>query len=354
MTNSKKTPPSRTFRSTPPKVGLEQGLELEQIGIVSTNNLTSTFTKQHTHTHTQQDTYRNKQLPWTWPNSPVVPGGILAALAANAAWNTLTPNPSDFAIDVLQIHFLSGPSPNLPMQLHVQRLNDTGRFATRLITTTQSHKPISHVTCSFIRLSAFGGPQISHSPSRKTSDKITHITLDDLDEGRNDMGPWLRYQRLSLTNDKSPSSSPEDSPPEDLVHTFAGTVFPSIQTSSSTRVHALGIIALSDFHVLNCPAIVHGLSLGQPALGDESRTPKETDFERYTSLNHTVNFHRHEGFRADELKYVEARSPWSGKRRGYVETRIFDGEGEGEGALIATCTQETYYVLKRGVRRGKL
>ncbi|KAM3415967.1 hypothetical protein BST61_g9457 [Cercospora zeina] len=150
MTDGKNALPARAFRSTPPKVGLEQGLELEQIG---------------------PDIYRNKQLPWTWPNSPVVPGGILAALAANAAYNTLGPSPSDFAIDLLQIHFLSGPSPNHAMQLRVQRLNDTGRFATRLITTTQSNKPISHVTCTFIRHSAFGGPSISHSPSRKTSEK---------------------------------------------------------------------------------------------------------------------------------------------------------------------------------------
>ncbi|PPJ50169.1 hypothetical protein CBER1_05196 [Cercospora berteroae] len=326
MSDGAKASSGRFFRSTPPKVGLEQGLELEQIGT---------------------DIYQNKQLPWTWPGSQVVPGGILAALAANAAYNTLT---SDFAIDMLQIQFLAGPSPKAPMQLKVQRLNDGGRFATRLITTTQAGRTISHVTCSFIRAAAFGGPSISHSPQRATSDKISEITLDDLDEGRHDEGPWLRYQRLSLTNDRI-GYDPEKSVPEHLVHTFAAKVFPEVQ-SSENRMHALGIIALSDFHVLNCPAIVHHLQLGQPALGDVNQTPGTPDFDRYTSLNHSIHFHRHEGFRADDLKYIEARSPWSGRRRGFVETRIFDSKGEGE--LIATCTQETYYVLKEGILKEKL
>ncbi|KAI5370764.1 Putative acyl-CoA thioesterase, HotDog domain superfamily [Septoria linicola] len=324
MKDGPRSRPGSYFRSEPPKVGLEQGLALEQVG---------------------QDTYRNVQAPWTWPNSPVVPGGTLAGLAAAAAYKTVA---QGFAIDMLSVQFIAGPTAKTKMHFKVDRLNDGGRFASRLVTTTQNGKIITHVTCSFVRASAMGGPSISHTPQRATSDAISKITFDDLDENRHDEGPWMRFQRLSLENDRM-GYRPERSLPEHLVHTFVATISPPIKAPES-EIHVLGIIALSDYHVVDCPPITHHLGFGQPLLGDETRTPTNNDFDRFTSLNHTVHFHAHEGFRADEFTYIEARCPWSGRRRGLIETRIFSKDG----TLIATCTQEGYYVLKEGILKEKL
>lgn len=56
----------------------------------------------------------------------------------------------------------------------------------------------------------------------------------------------------------------------------------------------------------------------------------------YTSLNHGVYIHRHDAFRADEMCYIEARSPWAADGRALVQTRIFARDG----GLVASCVQE--------------
>ena len=42
-------------------------------------------------------------------------------------------------------------------------------------------------------------------------------------------------------------------------------------------------------------------------------------------------------------------SPWTNRRRAEVDSRIFSREGK----LVATCVQESYYVLKGEGRRAK-
>lgn len=64
------------------------------------------------------------------------------SLAAAAAYETVTP---DFCIDTLQTHFLAGPKAELPLQLSVQRLSDTGRFATRVVMIEQAGMRMVHV-----------------------------------------------------------------------------------------------------------------------------------------------------------------------------------------------------------------
>jgi acyl-CoA thioesterase len=143
-----------------------------------------------------------------------------------------------------------------------------------------------------------------------------------------------------------------------MTYTSVAQISPPITPTdpSTTAIHqSLGIISLSDYHILDAPPTLHGLSFGLPIINDRSRTPTYTHFERYTSLTHTIHFHLHEGFKSDDLCYIEVTSPWARGRRAEVHSRIFGRDGR----LIATCVQGSYYVMKedlkgeRGVGGGK-
>ena len=101
-------------------------------------------------------------------------------------------------------------------------------------------------------------------------------------------------------------------------------------------IHLLAIIHLSDYHVMDCPLSIHGADFGLHKIGDHSRTPTPAGMKIMTSLNHTIHFHAHDGFRADELCYVEVTSPWAKDGRAVIHSNIFSTQG----LLIATCVQE--------------
>ena len=61
-----------------------------------------------------------------------------------------------------------------------------------------------------------------------------------------------------------------------------------------------------------------------------------------------------EGYRADELTYVEVSSPWARDGRAVVESKIFGTVDGTEGVLIATSVQEAYYILKDDEKESKL
>ncbi|KXT07853.1 hypothetical protein AC579_1206 [Pseudocercospora musae] len=315
------------YRNEPSKVTIEQALRLRRI---------------------DRDVFENEQEPFTWGGGTMVPGGVLMALAAAAAYETVS---TDFAIDMLQAQFLLGPRPTPAMTIRVQRLNDGGRFAFRIVSIEQERSVVCHVTCSFVRPSSLRDPSMAHSVRRATTHEIQSIAIDDLDFGRTDLGPWMRFQRLSITQDGNEQAATDHVAAENLVYTCAAHIEP-LMTSTEAKHHALGIIVLSDYHILDCPPHLHGKSLGQARIGDADRCFFPTDFERCTSMNHSIHFHVHREFRADEMTYIEARSPWAGQRRGYIESRIFTRSG----LLIATCAQRAYYVLAgiSGKEKNKL
>ena len=282
--------------------------------------------------------------------------------AAAAAYETVTP---DFALDTLSAHFLNGPKPDQPLQQKVQRLSDGGRFCTRVVTVEQGGTVMVHATCSFVRAASMMGPSMKHCVSRSSNQMIEKIILDDLEPGRTRLGPFMKFQRLPLEykgrflypdklivcgedhahllNHAGPEAGPdpENPSPQSYIFTSVAQISPPI-TSSQRRHQALGIISLSDYHILGCPPTVHKLPVGLPAINDTSRTPLPASFERNTSLNHRVQFHVHDGFRADDLVYIEVMSPWTNSRRAEIQSRIFSKDG----TLIATCVQEAYYVMK--------
>lgn len=185
-----------------------------------------------------------------------------------------------------------------------------------------------------------GGPTMTHSVQRATTQQLEKITLDDLEPATNSQGPIMKFQRLPLVY-TGVAPTPSNPPPESMTYTSVATISPAI-TSRERRVQALGIIMLSDYHILDAPPTLHGIPLTQPAIGDYTRKPVDNRFERFTSLNHTIRFHLHEGFRADELTYMEVNNPWTERRRAEVHSRIFAGDG----MLIATVVQGSYFVMK--------
>jgi hypothetical protein len=111
---------------------------------------------------------------------------------------------------------------------------------------------------------------------------------------------------------------------------------PPITAKRGTPAHILGVVYMSDYHVMDCPLNIHGVPIGLFPIGDQSKTPLPATMKIMTSLNHTIHFHAHDGFRADELMYVEATSPWAKDGRALINTRIFSRQG----MLIATVVQE--------------
>jgi len=101
-------------------------------------------------------------------------------------------------------------------------------------------------------------------------------------------------------------------------------------------MHILGIINLSDFHVMDAPMQLSNIPFGLPAINDRLRKPTPKKHKVGTTLNHSIHFHTHEGFRADELTYIEAETSWARDARAMISTKIFSKDG----LLIATCVQE--------------
>lgn len=267
------------------------------------------------------------------------------SLCAAAAYKTVT---ADFALDTLHAHFLAGPKTEPQVQLKITRISDSGRFAVRMVSLEQSGVRAVLVTCSFARVSKLGGASMTHSVRRKSKQTVRAITLDDLEEGKNAHGPYMKFQRLPLEY-TGPEPEPESPSPQSMTYTSVATISPAI-SSAEAPIHALGIVALSDYHVLDAPPTLHGIPHGVFDIGDSTRTPRPQQFERYTSLNHTVRFRAHGGFRADELCYVEVNSPWTNSRRAEVQSRIFDSAGN----LIASCVQEPFYVLNDRSKESRI
>ena len=122
---------------------------------------------------------------------------------------------------------------------------------------------------------------------------------------------------------------------ESGIVTSAAQTYP-IDSPAGSVDHVLGILNLSDYHVLDVPLQLSGITNGIYAINDHSKTPTPVETKVSTSLNHTINFHVHDGFRADELTWIEVETPWARDGRAMMVSKIFTKEG----MLIATCTQE--------------
>lgn len=114
--------------------------------------------------------------------------------ATAAAYKTV---PEGFRVDSLQVNFMLAPKANQPLVYKVQRLSQGRRFVARLISIEQDDGKICvTITASFVSGASWTGRTMTHTESMKTVEKVSHITLDDFDDGRSPLGPFMKFQRL--------------------------------------------------------------------------------------------------------------------------------------------------------------
>ena len=114
---------------------------------------------------------------------------------AVAAYHTV---PEDFVLDGLHAHFVGGADNKKPMQYKVVRSSSGRRFAVRSVTIEQDRRTLITATVQFVNGAPWNGPAMAYSVPRQTDHIIPQITLDDLEPGRNRLGPFMRFQRLPL------------------------------------------------------------------------------------------------------------------------------------------------------------
>lgn len=209
----------------------------------------------------------------------------------------------------------------------------------RLVTAFQTHnqKTVLSVTLAFASPAADNHPAMTHTVHRETPYTIPSITLDDLEPALSPHGPYMKFQRLPI---HTPSTSGPSSPMSRIT-TTACHISPPLPNPSTHKLHTLALLNLSDYHVLDVPLILSNLTFGLPAINDETKTPTPSQGKMFTSLNHSVYFHKHHGaFRADDMCYTEGGCQWAGDGRALVMSRIFGKDG----GLIASCVQEVSLV----------
>lgn len=289
-----------------------------------------------------KDVFTNVHQPWLFQITHTVPGPLMMAEAAFAAYKTV---PEGFKLDSLHTHFMLAPKGTRPLVYKVQRLSQGRRFAVRLVTIEQDEKPVVTITASFVSGARWTGRAMKHSESRRTNTQIDEITLDDFEPSRTHLGPFMKFERLphvhqgQLSRRQSVqkcSSSAVPQNPSTSIAPVVAKISPRITAPEGSPAHLLAIIYLSDYHVMDCPLGLHKVTIGESPIGDHTRTKLPNEMKIMTSLNHVVHFHAHEGFRADEHVYVEATSPWAQDGRAMIHSRIFSHQG----LLIATCVQE--------------
>lgn len=268
------------------------------------------------------------------------------SLCAAAAYHTI---PTDFTLDNLQAHFLGGPKTTIPMILKVTRLSNGRRFVVRFVSLEQDGIMLLTATVTFVNASPWTGPAMTHAVNRQTNYKVDSITMDDLGEARGRLGSFMKFERMPLVfQGRCPWNArwklltacflPDPSKAVTSgIATAVAQISPAIDgVADNAKTHILGVINLSDYHVMDTPLQLNNISMGLPTIGDVHGPRKESQVKVGTTLNHSIHFHVHDGFRADDLTYIEVETSWGKDGRAMLSSRIFSKQG----LLIATCIQE--------------
>ncbi|EXJ71065.1 uncharacterized protein A1O5_06058 [Cladophialophora psammophila CBS 110553] len=313
----------KSKESAPKQLDFETHLELKQVA---------------------PDVFTNVHEPWVFHITNSYPGPLMMAQAAAAAWKTV---PDGFMLDSLQTHFMLAPNPQKPLLYKVQRIGNGRRFAVRIVNIAQDEKVCVTITTSFVNDAPWSGRAMTHVVPMRIDRRKREISLDDFELMRTSRGPFMKFERLPHVHESKfqavdGGSGDADGlllDPKNPATSMAPTVAqidPAISSLRGTAAHILGVIHLSDYHVMDCPLSIHGVPHGVWRIGDQAKSPIPTTMKIMTSLNHTIHFHTHDGFRADELLYIEVTSPWARDGRAMINSRIFSKQG----MLIATVIQE--------------
>ncbi|OCT54553.1 palmitoyl-CoA hydrolase [Cladophialophora carrionii] len=289
---------------------------------------------------TAPDVFTAIHTPWLFNITNTMPGPLMMAQAASAAWKTV---PDGFMLDSLQTHFMLAPNPAIPLVYKVQRIGNGRRFAVRQVAVEQADRVFVAVTTSFVNNAPWSGRAMTHAVpmqiARHGERSGWKITLDDFEDMRTERGPFMKFERLPLVH-----QDPKN--PATTIAPVVAQIDPPIAAPRGAAAHVLAVVHASDYHVMDCPLSIHGVPHGLWPIGDVTKTALPASMKIMTSLNHSIHFHTQDGFRADELLYVEVTSPWAKDGRAMINSRIFSRQG----LLIATVVQEAFYVFKESAK----
>ncbi|KAH8805105.1 palmitoyl-CoA hydrolase [Xylogone sp. PMI_703] len=283
-----------------------------------------------------EDTFVNVERTYSFPNGNYIPGSVMLPQCALAAYMTLPPHPH-FYLHCLQSHFISVGIPSEPVTYKVNRIKTSLSTAIRVINAMQNDLLIMFSTASFT--TKRNAPVLTHSavPEFELYESERGFTNDEMQNYRTTNGPFWKWQILPTARQKNVPT-----PSSDCVRALL-QFEPFLEPLSYPQpeiIHILGILQLSDISILDASIGVHGFAFGLSSFRRWRPLPKV-----YTTMNHTVHFYLHEGFRADEPVYGEMRSPWARDGRVLAQSRLFTADSNSR--LIATCTQEGLVILSK-------
>lgn len=247
-------------------------------------------------------------------------GGQLLAQALMAGLNDV---PASRAPTMMQFLFLQGAMPDVPIDLHVNRLQEGKRFSSRHIRGYQDNERLvldAHVTCA-VQLDAPSHTTPSTAPVSEHPEDL--VQLGEVDR---EIIAALRLLGGYPDDDKPNIEFRIPNPHAQLSASTMNGRFrfwmrSREQLPDDHRVHAAAFAYLSDWW-LNFSAIgLHLQSLGRQRV-------------YIASLNHAIWLHH--AFRADQWLHMDSVSPVSGHGRGLSIGTVHDRDGR----LVATATQE--------------
>ncbi|KAI1123677.1 thioesterase-like superfamily-domain-containing protein [Nemania abortiva] len=275
----------------------------------------------------RQDAYSNEGPLIHHPTGDVAFGGCIVGQAVSAALATV---PTEFKFIALQSSFLRPIRASKKVIYHVERTTDGRRFATRVVTVTQSTD--DHAPCLYTAIVSFQKPSSSdaeekvrdyHSPMPEVGDTIPHrvpqrgfrqfgFGQSAEDDEKNDPVEWRPISLLS----------PSD-PLQIRAHGFVRV--PPLSTSSYA-VHIATMAYMSDESLL-------GLVL----LTDPKAASKDIrSLAMTTTLTHQISFHSF-SIRADEWMVCESSRSWAASGRIFLLQRFWSLSS---GRLLMSSTQE--------------
>jgi len=186
--------------SSEANLDFERHLELKQIAPVSGafllwNHLVWNLFSAEDLIGVHQDVFENVHQPWLFHLTFTVPGPLMMAQAAAAAYKSV---PEGFMLDSLQTHFILQPDSKKPLVYKVQRLSQGRRFAIRLVTLQQAEKVLVSITISFVSGLNWTGRAMTHAVPMKIERRVQEIKLDDFETSRTHLGPFMKFERLPL------------------------------------------------------------------------------------------------------------------------------------------------------------
>jgi acyl-CoA thioesterase-2 len=247
-------------------------------------------------------------------------GGQSLALACAAAQATVD---SHLQPTALQLSFLAPGALDTPMQMRVERVQQTRRFATRLVHLQQNDRCVAVATVSFHTGEEGMAHQATTDPAPAPD---TLMNLAQLREHYFDRLNAMEQQFIGRNRGVEirpvdPETFLLERNPEARLRYWMRTAQPLALDAAG---HYTALAYLSDFWL--------GITAVTP-----HKDHKLNEDTFVSSLNHSMWFHSPP--RADEWLLVDAHSPWAGRGRGLTLGGLYDRQG----ALVASLAQEGLY-----------